>query len=125
MPTVIATVVASVAVGVGVAVAAACGALLRFAVGRWLNGELPYGTLAVNVVASLALGVISAADDPFPVIVGIGGLGALSTWSTAANEVASLARDGQGSLAAGHLGLTVSTGVLAAWVGLQIGALVF
>lgn len=107
------------------AVAAAVGTGVRFLVAGYLNGEFPLGTLAVNLAASLLLGVIVAADDPLPVIVGVGALGALSTWSTAANEAAVMARNRNGLLGLSYLGLTVSSGVLAAWFGLKIGALIF
>jgi CrcB protein len=106
----------------GFVLAAGAGAGIRFLVGRQLNGEFPLGTLVVNLVASAALGVIAAAEDPLPVILGVGALGALSTWSTAANEAAEMARDDNGRLGLAYLGLTVSSGVLAAWFGLKIGA---
>ncbi len=105
--------------------AAAIGTVVRVLAGGYLNGDFPVGTLVVNIAASLALGVIVAADEPLPAIVGIGALGALSTWSTAANEAAVMARNSNGALGVAYLGLTVSSGVLAAWFGLKIGALVF
>jgi CrcB protein len=79
----------------------------------------------VNLVASFALGMIVAAADPWPTIVGIGALGALSTWSTVANEAAAMSREDRGAMALAYLGLTVSSGVLAAWFGLQLGPVVF
>lgn len=114
-----------VVIGVLFTVAAAVGAVARHLVGQQLNGDFPTGTLLVNLVASLALGVITSGPDPLPAVVGIGLLGALSTWSTAAVEVAGMARSGEGALAAGYLGLSVTGGILAAWVGLQIGPALF
>lgn len=108
-----------------VALAAGAGATLRFLVGARLNREFPVGTLVVNLAASFALGIIVAADDPIPTILGVGALGALSTWATVANEAAAMSRDGKGALALGYLGLTVTTGVLAAWFGLKLGPLIF
>ncbi len=107
------------------ALAAAAGAAIRYVVGGYLNGDFPLGTLAVNLVASFLLGVIVAADDPLPTIVGIGALGAVSTWSTAANEAAELARTDRAALGVTYLGLTVSSGVLLAWFGLQLGPVLF
>ncbi len=108
------------------AVAAAAGSALRFVVGRRLeNDDFPVATLTVNIVASFALGMITGADDPLPTVVGIGAIGALSTWSTAANEVAEMSRDGKGALAGAYLALSVSTCVLAAWFGLRLGPAVF
>lgn len=76
-------------------------------------------------MASFVLGFVVEAAEPVPVVIGIGGLGALSTWSTAADEVATMARDGDGDLAAGYLGLTVTSGIVAAWLGLVIGRALF
>lgn len=114
-----------VVIGVLVFVTAAGGAALRYLVGRQLNGAFPTGTLAVNLVASMALGIITAAPDPLPAVIGIGMLGALSTWSTAAVEAAALARGGEGAMAAGYIGLTVTGGIVAAWVGLTVGSALF
>ncbi len=107
------------------AIAAAAGAALRFVVGGYLNHEFPVGTLAVNLVASFLLGLVVSAADPIPTIVGIGALGALSTWSTAATEAAEMARTDRAALGLTYLGLTVSSGVLLAWFGLQLGPAIF
>lgn len=109
----------------GVAIAAAIGTSIRFLAGKHLNGDFPMGTLMVNLAASLLLGIIVAADDPLPAIIGIGALGALSTWSTAANEAAIMSRNDNGILGLAYLGLTVSSGILAAWFGLKLGTLFF
>lgn len=112
-------------IGVGVALAAGAGAAIRFIVGGYLNGDFPVGTLLVNLAGSFLLGLVVAADDPVPVIVGVGALGAMSTWSTAAVEAAAMARRGEGALAAGYLWLSVTSGIVAAWIGLQLGVAVF
>ena len=105
-----------------VALAAAAGAVVRHLVDGHLNGDFPIGTLAVNLAASFALGLVAGAGDPVPTIVGVGALGALSTWSATANEAATMARAGAGRLALGYLGLSVSSGVLLAWFGLRLGS---
>ncbi len=107
------------------AVAAGAGASARYLASGYLNGDFPLGTLVVNVVASLFLGVVVAADDPLPTVIGIGAIGALSTWSVTATEVAAMARSGRGALALSYLGLTASSGVLAAWFGLKLGQAIF
>lgn len=112
--------VAGVLTVVGLLAAAAVGACVRFVVSDRLNGPFPYGTLLVNVVASGLLGAVSGLDEPWLTIVAIGALGALSTWSTVAVEVGQLARAGEGKPAALYLIATVTTGLLAAWLGLQI-----
>ncbi len=108
--------------------AAAVGAVLRYLAAIYLNeldSDFPFGTIAVNLVASFALGLLAAAEDPLPVVLGVGALGALSTWSSTANEAAVLARRGFGALALGYLALTASSGVLLAWFGLRLGPLLF
>ena len=99
--------------------AAAGGASVRYLVSRKLNRSLPYGTLLVNLVASFALGVLTQAGSEWQTVMGIGGLGALSTWSAVANEVASLARERQGVLAILYLWATTTSGIVAAWLGIQ------
>lgn len=111
---------AAVLTAIGIALAAALGASLRQLASTRLNAELPYGTWVVNVVASLALGMSAGQDEWVQTIVGLGALGALSTWSTVAAEVAKLARDGQGRVALLYLAAMTTTSVLAAWIGLQV-----
>ncbi len=109
-------------IGVLIALAAAIGAALRHLVLERLNGQFPNGTLVVNVGASFVLGALSQSGDAWQAVLGIGALGALSVWSTVANEVADLARDDQGGVAVLYLFASVSTGVLAAWAGIQLAA---
>lgn len=104
--------------------AAGVGAGVRFVVSRFLNDHVPTGTLIVNMVASFFLGVIASLDEPLTVVLGIGLLGAMSTWSAVANEAAALARNSEGWLAITYLALTCSSGILLAWFGLKVGALV-
>ncbi len=101
-------------------IAAALGAAARYLASDVFNRAFPTGTLMANVIASLALGWLSKAGPDWGVVVGIGGLGALSTWSTVAGEVAQMGRDRQGALAVLYLAATTTTGVLAAWVGLRL-----
>ncbi len=104
-----------------VAAGGALGAVLRFALIR-LNDRWPLGTLVANVVGSLLLGVlVGVTDDPLlRAGLGTGLLGGLTTFSTFAGEVA--ARPGRA--AAVYATTSLVTGVLAAAVGLMVGALV-
>ncbi len=98
---------------------AAVGAAVRHVLSRWFNGTFPYGTLVTNLAASFALGLLAAAGDDARTLLGIGALGALSTWSTVANEAAEMARDRQGLQALLYVWATTSSGIVAAWIGLQ------
>lgn len=102
-----------------VAALAAVGASARHLLADRLNEQLPFGTLLANAAASGALGLLSQVGEPWQTMFGLGALGALSAWSKAANEVAELARAGEGRSALFYLGATVSTSILAAWAGLQ------
>ena len=104
-------------------VAAAVGAAVRAVVSQLANTEpFPYGTFAVNLVASLALGALSQAGDTWRLVLGLAGLGALSTWSAVASEVAGLARARQGPMAVLYLIASCSSAVVAAWVGIKLAA---
>jgi fluoride exporter len=75
-----------------VAAAAACGAVARFvidhAVIRLVGSAFPWGTFAVNVTGSFALGLLVGATlaqethGVLPVVIGTGFLGAYTTFST-------------------------------------------
>lgn len=103
-----------------VALAAAAGASLRYTLSRWFNGVFPYGTLLANLLASFAIGYGTQLDTMAATVVGIGALGALSTWATVANEAAEMARDRQGLQALLYVWATTASGIVAAWVGLQL-----
>ena len=97
---------------------AGAGAGLRFlAPDRWPGG--PRGTLVVNVIGSLALGLLAGASAPVPVVVGVGGLGALTTFSTFAAATLDLAAN-RPVRAVGHVLPSVVLGVAAAAAGLAL-----
>lgn len=96
----------------------AAGAVMRVLTAR----SLPplFGTLAVNVVAAFLLGLSTRWVGVWVDGLRIGLLGAASTWSTLADEVASHVRNGRRALAGCYLSASLVAGVLAAWVGLQL-----
>ncbi len=102
-------------------VAAGVGAVIRYVVSGYLNDHVPTGTLVVNAVASFLLGIAASFGDTMSIILGIGLLGAMSTWSSVANEAAALARKNEGWLALTYLALTCSSGILLAWFGVKLG----
>jgi CrcB protein len=115
-----------------VAVFGAAGAVSRYALDGWIGnstrGQFPWGTFAINVIGSFALGVLVALTTerllPHPgwrVAVGIGFLGAFTTFSTYAYETVRLAEDGTIGLAlANAIGMVV-VGLAAAALGLAVG----
>ncbi|BBH65828.1 putative fluoride ion transporter CrcB 2 [Actinoplanes sp. OR16] len=100
-----------------VALGAALGAPLRFAVDRWIGS--PWGTLTVNVVGSLLLGLILGAplSPTLTALLGTGFCGALTTYSTFSWETLSMARRGERAAAFGYVAASVSLGLGAAWIG--------
>lgn len=81
------------------------GAVLRFLVSKFVNTVLPFniplGTLFVNVVGSFVLGYVYtlsieklAVTENFRIFIGIGLLGAFTTFSTFSLESVNLLEDG-------------------------------
>lgn len=112
-----------------VALGAAVGAPLRYLLDRLLatrlDAVLPWGTLTVNLVGSLGLGVLTglAITDPVYAVLGTGFCGALSTYSTFGYETLRLAQEGARGYAALNVALNVVLGLAAAGCGLLLGAL--
>lgn len=111
-----------------VALGAAVGAPARYLTDRTLQRRvpvrLPLGTLVVNLVASFVLGVVAGATGVSPAVaalVGTGFTGALSTWSTLAFEIVSLARASERATAAAYLALSLVAGIGLAALGYSLG----
>ncbi len=75
----------------------ALGAVLRYLVGEFVPSErFPFGTLAVNVLGSFALGVVTvaAASTDIVLFVGIGICGSFTTYSSFSVETVRLWESG-------------------------------
>jgi CrcB protein len=118
-----------------VIVGAAVGAPARYLVDRAVQARhdsvLPWGTLAVNVIASLVLGLVAgavsagAASSRLSLLVGTGFCGALSTYSTFSYETLRLAEEGARLLAAANVVVSVLATLAAAVAGAALAAAVF
>ncbi|MDE3113368.1 MAG: fluoride efflux transporter CrcB [Chloroflexota bacterium] len=107
------------------------GAVLRYVVDGWIAGRgsaFPFGTLAVNVTGSLALGLLFAltieravvpASVRAPVMVGF--IGAYTTFSTYMLESWRLLEDGSWTLAITNLVGSVILGLVSVAAGLALG----
>ena len=94
---------------------AGLGAVLRWkATAQW--GKL--GTLILNLVGAVGLGLMSGLDGSLPTVVGTAGVGAMTTISGVAREVDSLSRISR-FRATMYLGGTLVAGVGAAWMGVH------
>lgn len=104
------------------------GAAGRFLVTGWLRAHaehFPYGTLAVNVFGSLALGFLATllagrmfAGSPFRLLALVGFLGAFTTFSAFSYETALLWEEGRWPALAANLGLNVGGCLLATAAGM-------
>ena len=108
------------------------GASSRYAVGRWVNDmagnpAFPYGTLAVNVIGCLLIGVLAGlaatrtilgVDTRAFLIVGV--LGGFTTYSAFGLETVELIRRGEFFVGLSNVVLQITLGLAAVWVGLKI-----
>ena len=111
-----------------VAVGAACGALARWFASLWLNGQwagFPLGTLLVNCIGGLLIGVALAwfersPDELLRLLLVTGFLGGLTTFSAFSGESLVLLQRGQFGLAmahtAAHLFGSLGCAVLGFWL---------
>ncbi len=126
----------SLAAVLGVAIGAAVGAPMRFAVERWFvarrGAGVPYGTFIVNLVGSLILGLltgfvaaVASRGHVVPAFVvaaiGIGGCGALTTFSGFSAQVLELSRASPNWHGPFYAGLSMVAGVALAAAGYAIG----
>ena len=113
-----------------VAVAGAIGCLARYGVGlagqRLFGDRFPYGTLAVNLVGSFAIGAVmvvaeARALDPRLRVAVVGGfLGGFTTYSAFAYETLALAERRSSGAAALYAGFTVAGCFLACGAGILL-----
>ena len=111
-----------------IAVAGAAGALTRYGVGSAVGVRtFPWSTLAINVVGSFLLGFLLQAapgrlSDDVRVALGVGFLGAFTTFSTFSYETVTMLRDGRAGAAAAYVLASLLLGVGAAAAGWVAGA---
>jgi len=103
-------------------VAAAAGTLARATLGRWLNQAFPWGTFAVNVTGSFALGLLSHASTLVATVVGTGLLGAYTTFSSFARDAVALWERRARVAAVIYAAVSIVACVGAAWSGIALVA---
>lgn len=110
------------------------GAILRFLVSKFINtvlpSNIPLGTLCVNVAGSLVLGYIYtlaverlAVTENFRIFIGIGLLGAFTTFSTFSLESVNLLEDGMYGMFFLNIFSNVFLSILFALLGIYIARL--
>lgn len=105
--------------------------LLDRRVQRWHDSPFPWGTLAVNVIGSLVLGVLAGAamydveSGAVNALVGVGLCGAMTTYSTFGYETVRLFADGARLYAVANVVTSVLAGLGAVGCGLLLAAAVW
>jgi len=115
-----------------IAVGGALGALARYGTVRlctaWCGHAWPWGTFAVNVVGSFAIGVLyvvvsaraPAAVEIWRAILMVGFLGALTTFSAFSLDTLLLLEQGHGARAVVYVVASVAACLLACWGGIAL-----
>ena len=105
------------------------GAVLRYAISGlvqdWSKSiDFPYGTLAVNIIGCLIIGLLSYVSESrglfsaeMRLFVFIGILGSFTTYSTFSNEAMTLLGDGKHLMALSYIGAHLFLGLGAVWLG--------
>jgi fluoride exporter len=112
----------------GVGATGGLGALFRFRLDRLVqlrgSAVFPYGTLAVNLLGTFSLGVLTGlgVTGDALLLVGAGLLGSLTTFSTVALETERLAEEGEGRLALANVAASLAAGIAVGAVGWLLGA---
>ncbi len=114
-----------------IALGGAFGACSRYLVSELcvllLGRGFPYGTLSVNVVGSFVMGLLIAAfesellaTEPWRQVIGLGFLGALTTFSTFSMDIVLLMQQGAFLKMGLNILLNVTLSIGAAWLGFQL-----
>jgi CrcB protein len=112
-----------------VMVGGALGSAARYLTGRatlaWFGPDFPYGTLAVNLVGGLLMGVLAAAltragdlAEPWRLFLGVGVLGGFTTFSAFSLDVVTMIERGALGTALFYALISVIGSVLALFAGL-------
>lgn len=117
-----------------IAIGGAIGACLRFAVGEWtlhlFGRAFPFGTLLVNILGSFVIGLLyglliteQIAPNPWRIFIGIGVLGAFTTFSTFSMDTVLLLQQGDWLKAIANVVLNLVLCLTLAWLGLKLGSM--
>ena len=124
------------AASLNVAIGGGVGALLRYQLGRgmthWLGPQVvtafPWATLTVNVIGSMAMGLLagwlarhgSAQGEQLRLLLGVGLLGGFTTFSAFSLEMVMMIERGQYLFASLYAVLSFALGITGLMVGLAI-----
>ena len=115
-----------------IAAGGAVGSVMRFllsnGIHRVAGRDFPYGTLSVNVIGSLLMGILyivlverASLGAEWRALLLVGFLGAFTTFSTFSIETLNLLENGELLKAGTNVFLSVFLCILAAWSGVIVG----
>jgi len=115
-----------------IAIGGAVGACLRFALSEVMlhlfGRAFPFGTLLVNILGSFAIGLLyglilteQITPNPWRIFIGIGILGAFTTFSTFSMDTVLLLQQGAFIKAALNVLANVVLCLTLTWVGMKLG----
>ncbi len=113
----------------------AFGGASRYLITTYVNklGHFPYGTLTVNLIGCFLIGIIGTllseyykgASPYISLLLTVGFLGGLTTFSSFSNETLLLIRTGDVLSAILNVGLNTIGGLLAVWLGVILVRLIY
>jgi CrcB protein len=112
-----------IAVGLIGGVGAVARLLVDGSVSDRVSIRFPVGTFVVNMLGSLALGLLVGitTDADTLRLLATGLLGSFTTFSTWMLESERLGEDGEPGVSALNIGISLLAGVVLAWAGIQLG----
>ena len=108
-----------------VAAGGAVGSVCRYLLSSVHVASLPWGTLIVNVLGSLLIGLLAGLSGrgvlspELKLLLVTGFCGGFTTFSTFANESFGMMKAGEVLTAAVYVGVSVTVGILAVWGGMH------
>lgn len=114
-----------------VALGGMLGAMARYGLGLWVGNRwsnaYPLGTFLINLSGALLLGFVNvfllertAINPAWRIGIGIGFIGAYTTFSTFTYETIVLLEEGSFATALGYVGASIVFGLFAAWLGMSL-----
>jgi CrcB protein len=100
--------------------------LLSLVIQNRVLSAFPYGTLTVNIVGCLLIGIVFGLAErgnmsqEWRLFLATGILGGFTTFSAFSNETVGMLRDGQFLYAFTYVGASVFLGLLATFIGIMI-----
>ncbi len=118
-----------------IAIGGALGSLMRYILSGLMQNLIgygfPWGTLAVNMIGCFFMGFVwnfihnGFLPASLNVLISVGFIGALTTFSTFGIETVHLFYEGKGLLALGNIAFSVVCGLLLVYIGILTGRLFF